>query len=331
MLSTLTLIAFIVVYIVYICDPWIHPFEKLLVCFTLRLFHKQFEKMSVDSFFKSENPVQLADNIYDTFDRGVFFNEGDEVKEVAEKKNEQEVFCTSSKDESENDFFFCDSDKNPEQEVFFDEIDEQEVVVKPYIIGVAGPTCSGKTTVSNILHAACDQHGKKCTIIPQDNYYFGGDATTNFDDPKAINFRLLNFHLSELKAGRSIQMPQYDFTIHSPTNVTITVHPTEIIILEGIFIFVNDETANLLDSKIFIKAGSDNCLNRRINRDVDKRKRTREEVISQYERDIKESNKKYVKPSMNRANLVLNNNAEFNFIGIGFLISHLVREKKRFF
>lgn len=183
-------------------------------------------------------------------------------------------------------------------------------------IGICGPTCSGKSTVSRYIKDKLEKIGISCYIISQDNYYHGGNPTDDYDDPSAIEFSLLKNHLKSLREGRTIQMPQYDFGTHSRKKETITVRPTSVIIVEGILIFTDEDVRNILDRKVYIYATNDNCRLRRVNRDVRERQRTEESVIEQYDRYIIRSNERHVYPSRDYADIILNNNAEFKFMGL---------------
>lgn len=191
--------------------------------------------------------------------------------------------------------------------------------VQPFIIGIAGTTCSGKTTVSKEIVSKCNKKGLKAIIISQDNYYNGGNEDTNYDVPEAIDFDLLNQHLAALKSGKSVKMPCYDFSTHSRNGYKL-VKPAAIIVLEGILIFANETTCSLLDNRVFIEADDNICLERRVKRDVEERGRSEEEVRNRYAKHVADSNVKYVKPSVKNAHMVLNNYSDFEFVGLELFI-----------
>lgn len=225
----------------------------------------------------------------------------------------------------DNNFIKTINVENKQDEVMEEEEEkEEENVIKPYIIGICGATCSGKTTVSNSIIEKCPD----AIIISQDNYYKGGNNETNYDVPEAIDFDLLNEHLEKLRNGNPIDMPVYDFSTHSRTKYTEYVEPANIIILEGILIFTNHTTLSLIDNKVFIQAQDATCFTRRLNRDTKERGRTLDEVVDRYNRHVVKSNEYYVKPSMDNADIILNNNKDFNFIGLQILINHILKLRK---
>ena len=156
------------------------------------------------------------------------------------------------------------------------------------IIGIAGGTGSGKTTV---VHQIMNElPHTEVGIIAQDSYYkestnesYEERAKTNFDHPRAIDFDLLVTHLKELKAGNTIHQPVYSFATHNRTDDTIVTHPRKVMIVEGILILSNPELRELFDIKIFVHADSDERLIRRLKRDIAERGRDMEEVLNRYQ------------------------------------------------
>ena len=151
------------------------------------------------------------------------------------------------------------------------------------LIGIAGGTGSGKTTLTRHLK---EHFGKDVTVIGHDSYYkrqvgrtYEERAKVNYDHPNAFDTDLLLRHLQELKAGRSIQCPVYSFVEHNRTDQTVEIQPAKVIIVEGILIFENEELRNLMDIRIFVDTDADIRLCRRIKRDVNKRGRTLESVL----------------------------------------------------
>lgn len=177
------------------------------------------------------------------------------------------------------------------------------------VIGIAGGTASGKTTLMKNLIADFDG---EVTILSHDNYYKRHDDMTyeercrlNYDEPNAFDTSLMVYHLDQLRHGVTIQCPVYDFTVHNRSNDTITLVPKRVIIVEGILIFENEDLRNLMDIKIFVDADADTRLCRRIKRDVTKRGRSLESVLTQYQQTVKPMHEKYVEPSKKFANLVV--------------------------
>ena len=180
---------------------------------------------------------------------------------------------------------------------------------KYLVIGIAGGTGSGKTTLmKNIIN----RFGDVVTVLSHDNYYRRHDELTyeerckiNYDEPAALETDLMAYHLDLLRKGESIECPVYDFTQHNRSDETITVIPKSVIIVEGILIFENEPLRELMDIKIFVDTDADVRLCRRIKRDVNKRGRTLESVLTQYQETVKPMHEKYVEPSKKYADLVV--------------------------
>lgn len=177
------------------------------------------------------------------------------------------------------------------------------------VIGIAGGSGSGKTTLVKNLMA---QFGPKITVLSHDNYYKRHDELTyeercllNYDEPAAFDTSLMVYQLDQLRHGQSIQCPVYDFTVHNRSDETLTIHPEQVIIVEGILIFENKELRDLMDIKIFVDTDADIRICRRMKRDVNKRGRSLESVIMQYQQTVKPMHEKYVEPSKKYADLVV--------------------------
>ena len=180
---------------------------------------------------------------------------------------------------------------------------------KYLVIGIAGGTGSGKTTLMKNL---IDRFGDVVTVLSHDNYYRRHDELTyeercriNYDEPAALETDLMARHLDLLRQGQAIECPVYDFTQHNRSNDTITVVPKSVIIVEGILIFENEPLRNLMDIKMFVDTDADVRLCRRIKRDVNKRGRTLESVLTQYQETVKPMHEKYVEPSKRFADIVV--------------------------
>ena len=177
------------------------------------------------------------------------------------------------------------------------------------VIGIAGGTGSGKTTLmKNIIN----RFGDVVTVLSHDNYYRRRDELTyeercaiNYDEPDALETDLMARHLDELRHGRSIDCPVYDFTQHNRSNDTVRIDPRNVIIVEGILIFENQPLRELMDIRIFVDTDADVRLCRRIKRDVNKRGRSLESVLLQYQQTVKPMHEKYVEPSKRFAVIVV--------------------------
>ena len=177
------------------------------------------------------------------------------------------------------------------------------------VIGIAGGTGSGKTTLMRNITA---QFEGMVTVLSHDNYYKRHDELTfeercglNYDEPDAIETSLMVEHLMQLRRGEAIDCPVYDFTRHNRSDETIRLEPKPVIVVEGILIFENEPLRELMDIRLFVDTDADVRLCRRIKRDVNKRGRTLESVLTQYQTTVKPMHEKYVEPSKKYANLVI--------------------------
>jgi len=196
------------------------------------------------------------------------------------------------------------------------------------VIGIAGGTGSGKTTLmKNIIN----RFGDVVTVLSHDNYYRRHDELTyeerckiNYDEPAALETDLMAKHLDLLRQGESIDCPVYDFTQHNRSNETITIVPKSVIIVEGILIFENEPLRDLMDIKIFVDTDADVRLCRRIKRDVNKRGRTLESVLTQYQETVKPMHEKYVEPSKKYADLVVPEGGK-NLVALDMIMGRIAR------
>ncbi|MEG2929355.1 MAG: uridine kinase [Oscillospiraceae bacterium] len=177
------------------------------------------------------------------------------------------------------------------------------------IIGIAGGTGSGKTTLTNNLK---EQFGDEIAIVYHDNYYKRHDELSyeercllNYDIPQAFDTYMLVEQLKDLKNGRAIKCPVYDYTIHNRSDNFVEVQPRKVIILEGILIFENKELCDSMDIKVFVDTDADTRILRRAMRDMKERARTIESITSQYLTTVKPMHEKYVEPSKRNADIIV--------------------------
>jgi uridine kinase len=200
-------------------------------------------------------------------------------------------------------------------------------MVEPVVIGVAGGTGSGKTTVAReILRRAGTE---QISLIQHDAYYKDlGDlplaqrAMQNFDHPDALDNKLLIAHLRELKAGRTIEMPVYDFTTHTRTAEVQLVEPRRVILVEGILIFADSALRRIMDVKIYVDTDSDIRFIRRLERDLAERGRTMESVIRQYLATVRPMHQEFVEPSKRYADVIIPEGG-FNEVAIDMIASRI--------
>ncbi len=198
------------------------------------------------------------------------------------------------------------------------------------IIGIAGGTGSGKTTVVQQILNQLPQG--EIGVISQDSYYKATDDLSynertkiNFDHPRAIDFDLLVEHLSQLKNGKIINQPVYSFVTHNRTKNTIKTHPTKVLIIEGILIFNNKKLRDLCDIKIFVHADADERLIRRLKRDIQERGRDLNEVLDRYQDTLKPMHNQFIEPTKNFADIIIPNN-HYNTVAID-IVKTVINEK----
>ena len=182
--------------------------------------------------------------------------------------------------------------------------------MEPVIIGVAGGTGSGKTTVAQEVLVRAGTN--KITFIQHDAYYRdlshlppAERARQNFDHPDALENTLLIAHLKALKEGRPVEVPVYDFTTHTRTDETVRVEPHRVILLEGILIFADADLRSLMDVKIYVDTDSDIRFIRRLQRDIAERGRTMDSVIHQYLGTVRPMHEEFVEPSKRYADVII--------------------------
>jgi len=178
------------------------------------------------------------------------------------------------------------------------------------IIGIAGGSGSGKTTVVNSIVRQFS--GDDITVMPQDAYYKDQSGLSeaekkriNFDHPSSIEFSLLISHLKELKAGRAVEMPVYSYVTCTRSAETITVKPANVIVVEGILIFTHKLLRELMHIKVFVDADADERLMRIIRRDINQRGRNYLEVLNHYSRFVKPMHETFIEPSKRYADIIV--------------------------
>lgn len=194
------------------------------------------------------------------------------------------------------------------------------------LIGIAGGTGSGKTTLTRHLK---EHFGDAVTVIGHDSYYkrqegktYEERAQVNYDHPAAFETELLVEHLRQLKAGHSVQCPVYSYVEHNRTDKTVTVVPNKVIIVEGILIFQNPALRDMFDIKIFVETDADVRILRRCLRDVEERGRTLQSVVNQYLTTVKPMHEAFVEPSKRNADIIVPNGGE-NTTAIEMLAHHI--------
>ena len=178
-----------------------------------------------------------------------------------------------------------------------------------FVIGIAGGTGSGKTTVVNqIVNELTDE----VCVISQDSYYRKTDELSyeertkiNFDHPRAIDFDLLVQHLTALKNEEVIEQPVYSFVSHNRTEDTVKTHPKKVVIVEGILIFNSKNLRDLCDIKVFVHADADERLIRRVRRDIKERGRDVNEVLGRYQDTLKPMHQQFIEPTKNYADIII--------------------------
>lgn len=199
---------------------------------------------------------------------------------------------------------------------------------KILVIAIAGPSSSGKTTLSDKIQQQLGKHN--CFILHMDNYYKSLDPTTdfsnyNFDSPEAFNILELQNNIRALKTRKPFYLPQYNFSSHSVENYIQTEFFGKCIIIDGIFALHFEELSSIADIKLFIDTDLDTCLMRRIKRDVKERGRSIDSILEQYERFVKPAYYKYIIQQRRNADIIIPNGGE-NIIALE-LIQNFISER----
>lgn len=199
--------------------------------------------------------------------------------------------------------------------------------MQPIVVGVAGGTGSGKTTVANeILRRVGAQH---IAYIPHDAYYRdlsrlppAQRAQVNFDHPASLETELLAAHLRELRAGRSVSIPVYDFTTHTRTREKRLVEPAPVVLVEGILVFAEPELRELFDVKLYVDTDADVRFIRRLRRDIEERGRSVESVCEQYLSTVRPMHLEFVEPSKRYADVIIPEGG-FNEVAIAMVAARI--------
>ena len=205
---------------------------------------------------------------------------------------------------------------------------------KILVIGIAGGSGSGKTTLTNRI---VSQFIEDVTVINHDNYYKAHDemeyeerCRLNYDHPNAFDTDLMIEHLKDLRNGKSVECPIYDYTIHNRSKNTMTINPGKVIIVEGILIFENKALCDQMDIRIFVDTDADLRIIRRIRRDVLERARSLDSVIDQYLNTVKPMHEQFVEPSKKNASIIVPEGGH-NLVAMEMIMnqirSHLASEK----
>lgn len=196
----------------------------------------------------------------------------------------------------------------------------------PIIIGIAGGTASGKSTLAENIQK---KFNDRITMISHDSYYKDNNDITfeerklqNYDHPDAFDNEMLIEHLKELKQCKTIERPNYSFVTYSREPQTTTVYPAKVIIVDGILIFENPELRDLMDIKIFVDADADIRFIRRLERDINERGRTVDSVINQYISTVKPMHEQFVEPSKKHADIIVPHGGH-NKIALNMIIERI--------
>lgn len=198
------------------------------------------------------------------------------------------------------------------------------------IIGIAGGTGCGKTTVVNQILKELPEG--EVGVISQDSYYKDTSHLTyeervniNFDHPRSIDFKLLRHHLDDLKNNQPIHQPVYSFVKHNRTGDTVLTHPRKVMIVEGILILTNKKLRDMFDIKIFVHADTDERLIRRLKRDISERGRDIDEVLTRYQTTLKPMHEQFIEPMKEYADIIIPNN-HYNTVAID-IVKTIINDK----
>jgi len=200
--------------------------------------------------------------------------------------------------------------------------------VKPIVIGVAGGTGSGKTTVSQEILRRVG--AERIVFIQHDSYYRDRShlsleerARSNYDHPDSLESEFLVSHLQQLRAGQPVEIPVYDFTTHTRTEETRCVEPKWVILVEGILIFAEPALREMFDVKIWVDTDADVRFIRRLRRDITERGRTVESVIEQYEETVRPMHLEFAEPSKRYADVIIPEGG-FNIVALDMVVARIL-------
>ncbi len=195
------------------------------------------------------------------------------------------------------------------------------------VIGIAGGTGSGKTTIADYILETVGP--EKIAFLPHDAYYrdqtdlvYEERSQVNFDHPASLETELLIEHITNLRNQQTIHFPDYDFKTHSRTNKTIQINPQPIILIEGILILAEPELRNLFDLKIYVDTDADIRFIRRLKRDIEERGRTTESVINQYLETVRPMHLEFVEPSKRYASVIIPEGG-YNFVALDLIVARI--------
>ena len=194
------------------------------------------------------------------------------------------------------------------------------------IVGIAGGSASGKTTIVNMIK---ETFGDDIVVISHDSYYKAHDELSynersrlNYDHPSSFDTDRMIADVKKLKANKAVDIPVYDYTINNRSDETIHIVPKKVIILEGILILENPGLRDLMDIKVFVETDADERLMRRIRRDMAERARSIESILTQYSETVKPMHEQFIEPSKKYADIIIPRGGE-NLTGIHILQEHL--------
>lgn len=206
----------------------------------------------------------------------------------------------------------------------------------PFIIGVSGGTASGKSSVCNKImellgQNEIDHHQRQVTILSQDSFYrvLTSEQKTkalkgqfNFDHPDAFDNELIVSTLCDIKEGKTVQIPVYDFVSHSRKQETVTVYPADVVLFEGILMFYSQQIRDLFHMKLFVDTDADTRLSRRVLRDISERGRDLESVLAQYITFVKPAFEEFCLPSKKYADVIIPRGVD-NLVAINLIVQHI--------
>lgn len=207
---------------------------------------------------------------------------------------------------------------------------------KPVVIGVAGGSGSGKTSVTKAIYDSFKGHS--ITMIQQDYYYkdqsdlpFEERLKTNYDHPLAFDNELLIEHIEKLLRYEPIEKPVYDYSIHTRSKEVIAVEPKDVIILEGILILEDERLRNLMDIKLYVDTDADIRIIRRLSRDIKERGRTLDSVIEQYTNVVRPMHNQFIEPTKRYADVIIPEGGQ-NHVAIDLMVTKIqtILEQKSF-